>query len=239
MISSMFRTPARLSILEMMFEPCGADDRMRATSSAFAGEREGVVARPRVGRRARSPRCPSATAPAGRAAGRWSRPCWSARARRSSPPPARGARMRPSRERPHRRNRSRARSPTVSASKSDSGHNVTAETDPLTGSAESRISLPSTRTTPSATSPHRTWAPSVSRQIGVDEHACTSSIEDSTRSSGVCERLIRNRSTSRASSSRMISGSMEAGPSVQRIWIFNVRPPGRAVAFTISVAIRS
>ena len=129
--------------------------------------------------------------------------------------------------------------PTVSASKSDSGHNVTDETDPLTGSAESRISLPSTRITPWATSPHRTWAPSVSRQIGVDEHACTSSIEDSTRSSGVCERLIRNRSTSRASSSRMISGSMEAGPSVQRIWIFNVRPPGRAVAFTISVAIRS
>ena len=49
-----------------------------------------------------------------------------------------------------------------------------------------------------------------------------------TASGGVCDRLMRNRSTPRSSRPRMTSARSEAGPSVHRILIFTLDRPPRA-----------
>jgi hypothetical protein len=62
-----------------------------------------------------------------------------------------------------------------------------------------------------------------SRQRGLEDAPCTMSIAASTRSMGVWERLIRNRSTPAWSSRLTISAESDAGPKVQRVWTF-IRP---------------
>ena len=98
------------------------------------------------------------------------------------------------------------------------------EHQPLRGSLDAVGSqthaTPVFSSTPSAMGPHRTCAPSVSRQIGVDECCRTRAIRHSTSSTAVCDRLMRKRSTRRWSSPRMISGRSDDGPSVHKILIF-------------------
>ena len=78
---------------------------------------------------------------------------------------------------------------------------------------------------PPATRPQRTCAPSVSRQIGTEQSSRTRLIVGSTASSGVWDRLRRNRSTPRPASPPITSSFSDAGPNVQSTCSFTSRFP--------------
>src|SRR5207237_1170008 len=114
------------------------------------------------------------------------------------------------------------RSPGRIEANTDAGHSVISEAAPMTSAAWRATVVPAVSTVPSAIFPQRTWAPWVSRQIGMLEYRRMRAIVGSTASGGVWERLMRKRSTPRSSRARMTSPRSEAGPRVQRILIFMV-----------------
>src|SRR4051794_5648348 len=107
--------------------------------------------------------------------------------------------------------------PSCSEANTSGGRSVIRSAVPVIISSTSSSSAPVVRTSPLSTGPQRTCEPSVSRLSGTSVWVRTWLMRSSTSSSGVCERLIRKRSTSRSVNPRITAGSYDEGPSVQMI----------------------
>src|SRR5215211_3175295 len=225
MIPSMFRTPAALSILAIRWLSGGSSVRTAVTSSAWlANDRAkwrmphaaptSIAARSlsvRVGStgagstitaRLELTRPPSTTTDSALSS--------PTSAMRSTTPSKSTCRVLPGRR----------------VAKVARGLSCSRSVPPGSSSATRRTRWPGSRVAvPPATRPQRTCAPSVSRQIGTEQSSRTRLIVGSTASSGVWDRLRRNRSTPRSASPPITSSLSDAGPNVQSTCSFTSRFP--------------